>query len=1136
MRPGDHETRERVLNPEQSFIVQAPAGSGKTELLVRRYLRLLGVVNAPEEIVAITFTRKAAAVMRNRIIEALKTGEPGDADNGSEEDAIAQARRKLAAPALARDRELNWQLAQNPARMRIQTIDSFCAGLTQQMPLLSQLAGQPEIIEDAEELYREAAHITLKQMDEDNPREGGRNGWGTAIETLLAHLDNDLPGARNMLVEMLKKRDQWLRHLVGRRPDRKALEDALNHIVEATLDATLEILPDDLMAEFTACLRYAADNLEDPPYFIEELPGTSGADLGCWRFIVSLCLTGKGDWRKRVSAREGFPPGDAGKDMKHRFQSLLAQFADCERLGELFLEIRALPPTSYSDREWRVLEALYELLVLANAQLHMLFSERNQVDFTGLSLAALRALGPEDSPTDLALYLDYRIVHILVDEYQDVSINQYELLEKLTAGWSMEDGHSLFLVGDPMQSIYRFREAEVGVFLATWEQQRVGQVPVNPEKIEVNFRSDRTLVDWVNRAYREVLPGEPDVARGAVSFTPAAGFRELPGENGVHVHPIFIHDRGQDRSRTDAQEAELVLEQIRKIRALSNSESIAILVRSRPHLKSITALLTQREVPFQAVEIEHLETRPVIQDLLALTRALHHPADRVAWLALLRAPWCGLKLADLLALGANSRNDTVWNCLQDKQRLAELSADGLDRAARLYDVLEQAYALQGRMPLRRWVESAWLNLGGPATLETATDLRNAGRFFDLLDELDRGGDLHGTDELVKRVKRLYARADTRADDTLQVMSIHRAKGLEFDHVILPGLSRRSRSDDPQLLLWSENPWADGSDLLLAPVRASDEENSPIYDFIRGLEKKKQYHEEGRLLYVAATRARKSLHLIGNVTVEEDGELAHPPNNTLLAQLWPAIEHEFQAKLGKQVQQDEQEALPAETGDTNLRRLHADWQLPAPQPSTQWTGLLGPDAEQQGSENANGMIEYQWAGRTIMHVGTVVHRYLQVMASEGIARWNTGRIGELRQNSLESLRALDVPEEELETACDWVEQALMSVLADPRGQWVLAGHREQNSEYALTGVYRGNIINIVIDRTFVDEEGTRWIVDYKTSRHESGDTDQFLDLQQERYREQLERYAAVVSALDDRPIHLGLYFPLLRGWREWAFSS
>ena len=172
----------------------------------------------------------------------------------------------------------------------------------------------------------------------------------------------------------------------------------------------------------------------------------------------------------------------------------------------------------------------------------------------------------------------------------------------------------------------------------------------------------------------------------------------------------------------------------------------------------------------------------------------------------------------------------------------------------------------------------------------------------------------------------------------------------------------------------------------------------------------------------------------------------------------------------------------------------------------------------------------------MHVGTVVHRYLQVMAAEGIARWNTGRIGELRQNSLESLWALDVPGEELETACDWVEQALANVLADPRGQWVLASHEDQKNEYALSGIHEGNVINIIIDRTFIDEKGVRWIVDYKTSRHESGDTDDFLDLQQKRYRDQLKKYAGIMSSLDDRPIRLGLYFPLLRGWREWAYSS
>ena len=1132
MKPADQETRERVLSPEQSFLVQAPAGSGKTELLVRRYLRLLAVVDAPEEIVAITFTRKAAAEMRKRIIEALK---PGDDSNNSEEDANAMARRKLAIPALARGREHNWQLAQNPARMRIMTIDSFCTGLTQQMPLTSALGGQPEIIEDAGDLYREAAADTLKQLDEDDSQYGAHNGGSTATEALLAHLDNNLPQARDMLVTMLKKRDQWLRHLAGRRPDRAALEDALSRVVEATLENTVGILPHEFLEEFTACLGFATHNHDDPACIIEELPGTSCADLQCWKFIVSLCLTRQGGWRKGLTIKQGFPPGEAGKAMKHRFQSLLSRFADDERLREMFMEIRALPPAGYGDNEWRTLQALYELLVLASARLHLLFAARNQVDFTGLSLAALRALGPEDSPTNLALYLDYSIRHILVDEYQDVSINQYQLLEKLTAGWSMEDGHSLFLVGDPMQSIYRFREAEVGVFLATWEQERLGQIPVKPEKIEVNFRSDRALVDWVNRAFREVLPGEPDIARGAVSFTPATGFRNLPGVNGAYVHPIFIHDRNQERSREEAQEAELVLKQIKSIRDKSNSESIAILVRSRPHLKSITTLLARHHVPFQAVEIERLETRPVIQDLLALTRALHHPADRVAWLAILRAPWCGLKLTDLLALGTDSRNDTIWHCLQDRQSLATLSADGQHRAARLCEVLKQAYALQGRMTLRRWVESAWLNLGGPATLETSSDLRNADRFFDLLEELDQGGDLRGPDELTNRVKELYASADTLADDTLQVMSIHKAKGLEFDHVILPGLSRRSRSDDPQLLLWSEIPHPAASGLLLAPVKASDEDSSPIYDFIRGLEKKKQFHEEGRLLYVAATRARRQLHLIGSASVNDDDELAPPPNDSLLAQLWPAVEADFRAELEEQGPQAEQTAVAADSHETRLRRLAVDWQLPAPPPSVQWPGLSGPGQEQQDLDTVNGSIEYQWAGRTIMHVGTVVHRYLQMMATEGIDRWSAGKIAELRYNHLESLRALGVPEGEVDRACTWVEQALTSVLADPRGQWVLADHREQNSEFALSGVYRGNVINIIIDRTFVDEKGVRWIVDYKASRHESGDVDEFLDLQQERYREQLEKYAGVMSALDDRPIRLGLYFPLLRGWREWAFS-
>ena len=1127
MNPADQETRERVLAPDKSFIVQAPAGSGKTELLVRRYLRLLSVVAEPEEIIAITFTRKAAAEMRGRIIAALVSA--GSADPGDNEgrNMNTEIRRQLAARARGRDEELGWQLTDNPARMKIQTIDSFCAGLTQQMPVLSKLGGLPEIIEDAGDLYREAAANTLGLLD-NNMQDDRQAEWSTAVETLLAHLDNDLPRIRDMLVSMLRKRDQWLRRLLaGELPERRMLEQALRHIVETTLKDSLKALPQELIPEFTDCLRFATNNLADVPFIIDDLPGSGAGNLQCWQFIVSLCLTGKGDWRKRVSIKEGFPPGNEGKDMKHRFQSLLSLLGDDERLLELFQEIRGLPRTDYRDDEWRVIEALYRLLELANAELYRLFAERNQVDFTGSSLAALQALGAEEDPTDLALYLDYRIRHILVDEYQDVSINQYELLKRLTAGWSMEDGHSLFLVGDPMQSIYRFRDAEVGVFLNTWFERRLGQMPIEPVSIEVNFRSDRSLVDWVNTAFPAALPGESDPVRGAVSFTPAIAHHPHAGENRVQVHPIL--------GRDDTREAQQVLAQVKAIRNAAQSESIAILVRNRSHLQAITLVLTQAGLRFRAVEIEHLENRPVIQDLLALTRALHHPADRVAWLALLRAPWCGLSLADLLALGADTRNDTIWHILQDRQRRATLSADGQRRVARVCNVLEQALTRHGRMPLRRWVKGAWLNLGGPATLDSVTDLHDADRFFDLLDELDAGGDLRNLNDLIERVDNLYAGADIRADDSLQVMSIHKAKGLEFDHVILPGLSRRSRSDDTQLLLWSENPYPSGSDLLLAPVKASHEDTSSIYNFINSLEKQKQRHEEGRLLYVAATRARKQLHLIGSVETDKNGELSKPPDNTLLGQLWPAVEKDFQTYLEQQAPPAEQVPPPVKAQDTHLRRLTVDWQLPPPPPAVRWATAALSDAAQADPDSEDSRIEYLWAGRTIMHAGTVVHRCLQVMAMEGIDAWSIEKIVAQRPHNRDSLYTLGVPEEELDKACNWVEQALTGILTDPRGRWLLADHREQASEYALSGTLQGDVVNIVIDRTFVDENGIRWIVDYKTSRHESGDIEQFLDLQQERYRGQLEKYAAIMSAMDDRPIRLGLYLPILRGWREWAYS-
>ena len=1126
---ADRAQRGRAVEPDASYIVKAPAGSGKTGLLILRYLRLLQGVAHPEEIVAVTFTIKAAAEMRDRIVAALEQAVAGDPPR----DEHAAAIHELARRALARDAELGWDLLNNPGRLRIQTIDALCAHLTRHMPILARFGAQPETLEDCGALYREAALAALDEVE-------GSGEWSGSIAVLLAHLDNDLPRARDLLAGMLKRRDQWLRHVVGVRRDR--LEGALRHLVESTLLAARAAIPAGVAPELVALLRFAAANLERDGSQsavracggLRELPRASADQLDLWRGIGTFLLTQSGDWRKQANAKLGFPaPGKAGAEaeqrraMKDRYQALLECLTENESLREQVDEVSYLPDPAYGDDHWQVIEALCRLLILADAKLRILFAQHNQMDFAGIAMAATDALGGAEEPTDLALHLDYRIRHVLVDEFQDISINQYELLRRLTAGWAPGDGHTLFLVGDPMQSIYRFREAEVGLFVDTWNQRRLAQVPLVPLEITVNFRSTRGIVDWVNRTFAHVLPRTADAARGAVTYAAAEAFHAEQDSRPVTLHAIA--------GRDPALEADMVRELVQAARREIPDGSVAILVRSRSLLPHIIARLQRDGLRFRAVEIEGLGHRPAIQDLLALTRALHQLADRVAWLAVLRGPWCGLTLADLLALAGEGGRGTVWECMHDAGRVGAMSTDGQLRLTRVRDALAMVLAQRGRRSLRRWIESAWLLLGGPATLSDPTDLENVRTYFDLLEDFDAGGDLLDSTRFDVRVKALFAAPDVEADDRLQVMTIHRAKGLEFDTVIVPGLERAPRGDEPSLLLWTERPGADGGqDLLLAPIREAGSEVSPIYQCLRRLLEEKGQYEEGRLLYVAATRARRRLHLIGSVIVKPgpDGAgVGAPRSGSLLAQLWPAVHEEFERRLMRASETPAGYAAAPGTGDRRIGRLPLEWRAPAAQ-----AAVMLPADVMVTAPGPQFAIEFEWAGETVRHIGTAYHQCLQWLGRQG-AGADPAQLRGDRPALRRVLEQLGTPEADLDWAASQLGQAVANTLEDERGRWLFEGaHREARGEYALTGVHDGRLVNVKIDRTFVDADGTRWIVDYKTSRHEGADVEDFLDRELERYRAQLERYADLMHAVDKRPIRLGLYFPLLGGWREWTYQK
>jgi ATP-dependent exoDNAse (exonuclease V) beta subunit len=128
----------------------------------------------------------------------------------------------------------------------------------------------------------------------------------------------------------------------------------------------------------------------------------------------------------------------------------------------------------------------------------------------------------------------------------------------------------------------------------------------------------------------------------------------------------------------------------------------------------------------------------------------------------------------------------------------------------------------------------------------------------------------------------------------------------------------------------------------------------------------------------------------------------------------------------------------------------------------------------------------------------------------------------------------VPPDLLQASARRVVEALLAVLEDPKGRWILqSGYRDDFREHALSGYWQGQMWRVVFDRSFIDDEGVRWVIDYKTSQHLGSGLEQFLDREVERYSPQLERYARLARKLGPEPVRLGLYFPLMRAWREWA---
>ena len=1129
----DAANRIRALELE-SFIVEAPAGAGKTELLTQRYLKLLATVDEPEEIIALTFTNKAATEMRNRILLSLTHAE----QQTPEIKAHKLVTRGLAEKALHQSNMKQWQILSQPSRLRILTIDALCSSFTRQMPLLSRFGGQPVVSDDTDTHYNDAARRAIAEIMHETKTDD-------TVTTALRYMDNNAEKLTELLAKMLARRDQWL-PMVGRlhdlEPEAKlaSTEHALRSLIVDDLQAALQVLPANVQQALMPLARFAASNLDSDADIAPLLDwqytlSADAEDLIMWQALANLLLTQKGKYRERITVKEGFPSDKEHKSKKDDFTAII----NCLENHEVVAKVLSLPSIATLADSQQVILALTKLLIKANGHLWLVFQAAGEVDFVEIARSAKLALENEHGATDLALQLDYKISHLLIDEFQDTSPVQMDLIEKLIEGWQSDDGRTLFCVGDPMQSIYRFRKADVSLFLQA-SKFGIGHLPLKRLQLSRNNRSQPAVVDWINAAFKQVFPATDNINQGAISYREFIASRTSIADEGVFVHPLIVDDatkNAEDEDATDSSsnsnvkqlEANFVANLITELHAKSSApQKIAVLVRSRNHLKELVSEIRRNHshLNFQAVEIEQLNERQTVQDALSLVCALHHRADRTHWLNVLRAPWCGLTLVDLHVLAANNHKDTIWSAMHDDARLQHMSADGLLRLNHVKTVLISAFQGQGRLPVRRWLESTWLQLGGGKCLVDAGDNRDVQVFFDLAEKTSRSGHLDIA-ALELAMQKLYAKPDIEADGSVQFLTIHKSKGLEFDTVILPALNRPPRPSDNELVLWQEVMVDHQMHLIAAPhyVKGASNKNATvnIYSYIKSLEKIRESNELVRLLYVAATRTERQLHLIASVQANKDGEIK-PAANTLLHTLWPAVEAKFKQATPQSCNLSSS-ALDIKLFKPQLQRLDSsEFAGDFLQGATQYEAKNQPhqsafdDQVTPPASFTGALTEVDFH----RHCGILAHLYMELMAKP-TQSWAGQRLTQCQPAMQKWLMQQGYASKLAEQGAIEVQAALTTTLNSEAGQWLLKNHTEAASELSLMQSTDIGIQSHVIDRTFVengiDGKNVRWIVDYKLT---ALDENEDLTVVAEQHRPQLERYAGLFAS-EGLQIKYAIYF-------------
>ncbi len=806
---------DRMSDTFRSVHLSASAGSGKTRALTRRYLDLLNLLEKDglglDQAMAITFTDKAAAEIKKRVMDRL------------EEPMLKK---------IVRGRQ----------DLRISTIHSFCMNLLKRYPLEAGLPPDFGILDDRDKafLVRRAVEDSLEDLDAD------------PSSAALAHFSAD--GLADAAGALLAVRSRLKRIEIDAGGPEQMERNLASGLAAAVSESELQSLIAG--GELGRGLREMEAVLRTQPGQYELRLGRVHLELaGAAAPATAVPLAAKLDpvyFNKDGSPRKN--PSIAKKDFRGGDRP--AYEASFFRVQELLVRVRDLPKRITAAKEALGLLRLFQL---ADERYRLLKLREGALDFDDLEISAYRLLKGLESP-DVLYWLDRKMLHYLVDEFQDTSDIQWAILQTLTAeifagqGAEKPQKPTLFVVGDRKQSIYRFREANYR--LIDRVRVLIGGLPAGERSIETldrNYRSAPEIVASVNRIFGSLWTGDYQHAdadradqRGSVRLIELAA--DAPNDDGsplteaqVLAREIrrlvgtdtAVYERGPDKSWTERR---------------AGYGDCAVLIQSRTKLKEYEAALLDEGVPFRVVGGIGFYEEDEVQAVMNVLFFLWNREDRLSLAAALASPLFGLTDADLSGLLRNG--GLIDGLRRERPGIAEL-LDGWASAAGLVPLAVLVHRIIGDT-------GAYVRFGRRSTQAVF----NLDKLLDTAREFDRRGytTLQDFVAWVKNIRSSELR-EAAADVILpggggdvSIMTVHKAKGLEYPVVFLPGMNQSPRSvtQGPPVIVEEEKG------------RLRMAADGPLYDELWSAEKAELQREQERLLYVAMTRARDHLVMIGTL--------------------------------------------------------------------------------------------------------------------------------------------------------------------------------------------------------------------------------------------------------------------------------